>query len=416
MKILQADRRLITVLSIVFVQMAGAAMILPILPLFAEREFAMPPAVITPLVSSYFLAQFFAGPILGQLSDRYGRVPLLVISQLGSAVSFVMIALAGGPAMLFAARLVDGITGGNIIVAQAYITDITPREKRTEALGYIMAVFGVGFIIGPALGGVLSAWLGARMPFVIAGLAAVVTAIMSAVLLEETVGPKAVDRFTEIPKSQRRRSLSVSQVTTNLPLILLLVVAFVGQFGFGMLQSTFALFGSAVLFKGAGDQATNLGVGLLLAVIGAGQLFTQAWLIRRLKRRYADALLVIQGALLRTVGMATLALISSAWLAVPAALFFAVGMGLMMPALQSLATQTVPESNRGGVLGVYQSAASLAIILSTAMAGSIFSVDPTLPFWIGALITLVVILPAWVVLKLSHQNRLRPVETSPVAD
>jgi len=411
MKIFQADRRLITVLSIVFVQMAGAAMILPILPLFAEREFAMPPAAITPLVSSYFLAQFFAGPILGQLSDRYGRVPLLVISQIGSAISFVMIAAAGGPVILFVARLVDGITGGNIIIAQAYITDITPREKRTEALGYTMAVFGVGFIIGPALGGVLSAWLGARMPFVIAGAAALVTAIMSALLLDETVDRKAV-----VQQSQRRRQLSLGQVSTNRPLILLLIVAFVGQFGFGMLQSTFALYGSAVLFRGASDQDTNLGVGLLLAVIGMGQLFTQVWLIRRLKRRYGDALLVIQGTLLRAFGMVFLAVIGSVWLAVPAVLFFAVGMGLMMPPIQSLATQTVSDANRGGVLGVYQSAASLAIILSTAVAGSIFAVDPVLPYWIGALITLVVVLPAAVVLKLSRQNRLRPADVVQVAD
>ena len=110
-------------------------MILPILPLFAERHFNMQPTTVTLLVTSYFLAQFFAGPYLGQLSDRYGRIPLLVISQLGSAISFFMMAAAGGPAMLFAARVVDGITGGNIIIAQAYITDITPREKRTEALG-----------------------------------------------------------------------------------------------------------------------------------------------------------------------------------------------------------------------------------------------------------------------------------------
>ena len=411
MKLLQADRRLITVLSIVFVQMAGAAMILPILPLFAERQFNMTPSTVTLLSSSYFLAQFFAGPYLGQLSDRYGRIPLLVISQAGSAVSFVMMALAGGPAMLFAARLVDGITGGNIIVAQAYITDITPREKRTEALGYIMAVFGIGFIIGPALGGLLSAWLGPRMPFVIAGVAALVTAVMSAVLLDETV-----DRKAAAAQSRRRPRLTMAQVALNRPLVLLLLVAFVGQFGFGMLQSTFALYGSAVLFRGGSDQVINLGVGLMLGVIGLGQFSTQTWLIAPLKRRYGDALLVIQGTLLRATGMAALAVISSPWPAVAAVLFFAVGMGLMMPPLQSLATRTVDEANRGGVLGVYQSAASLAIILSTAVAGSIFTIDPRLPYWFGALLSLIVVYPAASVLKLSRQNRLKPTENIQAAD
>ncbi|HSF81316.1 MAG TPA: MFS transporter [Anaerolineales bacterium] len=405
MKIFQADRRLVTVLSIVFVQMAGAAMILPILPLFAERQFNMSPTTVTLLVTSYFLAQFFAGPYLGQLSDQYGRIPLLVISQLGSAVSFFMMAIAGGPAMLFAARLVDGITGGNIIVAQAYITDITPPEKRTEALGYIMAVFGIGFIFGPALGGLLSAWLGARMPFIIAGLAAVITAVMSWLFLNETV-----ERTAYVARDRRRVRLTPAEVASNYPLVLILVVAFVGQFGFGMLQSTFALYGSAVLFRTSSEQATNLGVGLLLAVVGLGQFTTQTWLIRPMKRRFGDALLVIQGALIRMVGLAILAMITSPWPAAVSCLFFAVGMGLMMPPLQSLATRTVADTNRGGVLGIYQSSASLAIILSTAIAGAIFTINPALPYWIGALLSLLVVLPAWIVLRLSRAAKLKPAE------
>jgi MFS family permease len=183
-----------------------------------------------------------------------------------------------------------------------------------------------------------------------------------------------------------------------------------------MLQSTFALYGSAVLFRGASEQTVNLGVGLMLGVIGLGQFSTQTWLIGPLKRRFGDALLVIQGTLLRGLGMVILAIISSPWPAVAAALFFAVGMGLMMPPLQSLATRTVDESNRGGVLGVYQSAASLAIIISTAAAGMIFTVDPTLPYWFGALLSLAVVFPAGVVLKLSRENRLHPVENVQAAD
>jgi MFS family permease len=303
--------------------------------------------------------------------------------------------------MLFAARIVDGITGGNIIVAQAYITDVTPREKRTEALGYIFAVFGIGFIIGPAMGGVLSAWLGARAPFVIAGAAALVTAVMSWGLLDETVQRQPIGA-----SRARRIRLNPTEVARNFPLVLILVVAFVGQFGLGMLQSTFALFSSAVLFRGYSEQATNLGVGLLLAVVGVGQFITQVRLIGPLKRRFGDARLVILGTTIRSVGLIIFAIIMTPWLAALGGLFFAVGMGLMMPPLQSLATRTVDETIRGGVLGLYQSSVSLATILSTAIAGVIFAVQPTLPYWIGAALSLVVLIPAIVLLRLSAQGDL----------
>src|SRR5262245_34987546 len=130
------DKRLIVILLIVLVNMVGAAMVTPILPLYAQRQFHMSPQTITLLLASFFAAQFLAGPVLGQLSDRYGRIPILIISQIGTVISFIMLALAQQVWVLFAARILDGITGGNIIVAQAYVTDVTPRERRTEALGY----------------------------------------------------------------------------------------------------------------------------------------------------------------------------------------------------------------------------------------------------------------------------------------
>lgn len=395
------DKRLVTILSIVFVQIAGAAMILPILPLFAQREFQMHPSSITLLVSSYFIAQFFAGPWLGHLSDQYGRIPILIFSQVGSAISFFMMAAAGGPIMLFAARFVDGITGGNIIVAQAYITDVTPKEKRTEALGYIYAVFGMAFIIGPALGGFLSYALGARMPFVIAGVASLFTALMVRLLLEETVDSRESTRI-----ARQRTRIRLADVIQNAPLMLILVIAFVGQFGHGMLQSTFALYGDDVLFTGYSNEMTNLGVGLLLGAVGLGQVITQVWLIGPLKRRFGDGRLVVLGNSLRGIGLMLFALITSPWLAGGVALIFASGMGLMMPALQSLTTRTADETMRGGVLGVYQSSVSLATIFSTAIAGTIYTISPTAPYWVGAGLSLLVLLPAIALLRMARMGTL----------
>ncbi len=397
------DRRLITILLIVFVQMAGAAMILPILPLYARREFALSPAAITPLVSSFFLAQFLAGPYLGKLSDRHGRVPVLVLSQLGTAVSFVMLALAPTWHVLFAARILDGITGGNIIVAQAYITDVTPREKRTESLGYIFGIFGLGFVIGPALGGILAAALGARPPYLIAGAVAGLTALASWLVLDETVTPER----REALERQEQVSLTPLTILQNYPLVLILGVGFIGQFALGMLQATFALYGEAVLFEGYSTDATNLGVGLLLASVGLGQFFTQIFLMRRMLARFGDAWLVIVGSLIRTVGLVIFAALAVPLWGAVASVLFAVGMGLLMPPLQSLATRTVADEQRGAVLGFYQSVVSLATIISTAVAGIIFNVNPTTPFWIGAVLSLAAVLPAVVLIRLFPRKRER---------
>ena len=194
------DRRLLTILMIVFVQLVGASMVNPILPLYAQSHFDMQPQSITLLLTAFFAAQFIAGPFIGRLSDNYGRLPVLIISQIGTVIAFVMIGLAESVAMLFFARILDGITGGNIIVAQAYITDIFPEEKRTQALGYIFAAFGLGFIVGPALGGILAGAFGPQIPFLLAAVAAFLTVLLTHYTLEETVTPEDRERNKNAPK------------------------------------------------------------------------------------------------------------------------------------------------------------------------------------------------------------------------
>ena len=401
MNLKNVDRRLLTILLIVFVQMLGAAMILPILPLYAKRAFAMSPETITLLVSVFFAAQFLAGPYLGRLSDRHGRVPILILSQIGTTLSFIMLGLAPAAWVLFAARVLDGITGGNIIVAQAYITDITPKERRTEALGYIFAVFGIGFVIGPALGSLLSAAFGPRLPYFVAAGAAALTTFLTWRTLQETVTGEEEEAITP---AGRRRGINPRAIVANSSLLLVLVVAFVGQFALGLLQSTFALYGEEVLFAAYREEIVNLGVGLLLSAVGIGQFVTQAFLLRKALARWGDAKLVIVGDLVRSVGLFFFAALPAIPSAVAASLLFAMGMGLMMPPLQSLATYTVGDKERGGVLGVYQSSVSLATILSTAIAGVIFAVEPTFPFWIGLALSVVVLLPAWFLLRRSHRQ------------
>ena len=406
------DRRLLTILLIVFVQMVGAAMILPILPLFAQQQFGLSPQLITLLVTSFFAAQFLAGPYLGRLSDTHGRLPVLIISQIGTAVSFLMLALAPNVAILFLARILDGITGGNLIVAQAYITDITPREKRTMALGFIFAVFGIGFVIGPALGGLLAFAFGPRVPYVVAAVAAIGVVVLTWYTLEETVSPEQ----REINRTRRKSSITPRAIAGNTTLLLILVVAFVGQSGLGLLQGTFALYGEAVLFQGYTPEQAVLGVGLLLAAVGLGQVVTQTVLLGPLLKRFGEPWLVVIGNFARMVGMFIFAVISSPWLGAMSSVIFAFGIGVMMPSLQSMSTTTVDEEERGGVLGVYQSSISLSIIVSTAVSGVLFAISPTVPYWVAGILAAVAFLPA--VILLVQTGGKRPVfePAAPSAD
>ncbi len=408
-RIRQIDKRLLTILLIVFVQMLGAAMILPILPLYAKEEFAMTPEIITLLNTAFFGAQFLAGPYLGRLSDKYGRVPILIVSQIGTAVSFFMLAFAPNVAVLFLARILDGITGGNIIVAQAYITDVTPREKRTEALGYIFAIFGLGFIIGPILGGTLAAAFGPRVPYIVAGLAAVAVVLLTWFTLDETLS----EEQRTANRTYNRGGIGLGDILRNAPLALILSVAFVGQFAMGLLQATFALYSDAVLFAGQSPQAVTLGVSILLAIVGLGQFLTQSFLLRPALKRFDEARLVIVGLILRTIALFIFAALTTVLFGAIGSLLFAVGMGLMMPPLQSLSTQTVGDELRGGVLGVYQSTISLSIIFSTAISGVIFAMNPTAPYWLGAGLSLLVFFPAILLVRQQDALSLAASSTPP---
>lgn len=370
-------------------------MVLPILPLYAQSRFAISPQVNTLLISVFFAAQFLAGPYIGRLSDKYGRVPVLIVSQIGTAISFAIIGLAPSVAWLFFARILDGITGGNIIVAQAYVTDITPKEDRTKSLGYIFAVFGLGFMFGPALGGTLSAAFGPSIPFFIAAVAATIVVLLTWFTLNETLSPeqRAANR------ANRRGGLGFSDILSNTTLLVVLAIVFVAQFGLGMLQATFALYGEAVIFADYSEEAVTLGVGLLLSVVGLTQLITQSLVLPRLTKKYRDTTLIMAGLISRSFALFLYAFFATPVFGALGSVFFALGMGIMMPPLQSFTTTLVPDEVRGGVLGLYQSTVSLSTIFSTALGGFLFSITPQTPYWLGLVLTLIVIIPVVTMLR-----------------
>ena len=384
------DRRLFTILMIVFVQMLGASMIWPILPLFARNEFEISENVATLLFTSFFAAQFLAGPVLGRLSDIYGRLPVLIISQIGTVISFAMMVFAPSVEWLFISRVLDGVTGGNIIVAQAYVADVTPPKQRTQAFGYIFASFGAAFMIGPAVGGILTSALGPRIPFLIAAIAAALTVLLTWLALDESV--TAEQRAANRVKSTA--SIQPRQVMRNVPLMLVMVIGFGIQFSAMLFFSTFAFFGEDVLFQGFDAQQTSLGIGILIGFVGLGQIMTQFLVLKRLLRRLLEGRIVILGTLTYGIALLILMTVGSPLAAAPIMAMLAIGSGIATPSLQSLATGTVDDELRGGVLGVLQSSSSLAMIAGTALAGSLFAVSARFPMITGGVVSLSLALPA----------------------
>lgn len=413
MNVKQIDKRLITILLIIFVQMLGASMVMPILPLYALRRFEMDPLYIPLLGTAFFAAQAVAGPFLGRLSDKYGRVPVLIVSQIGTVISFLMIGFAQSVEILFIARILDGITGGNIIVAQAYITDITPNEKRTQSLGLVFAAFGLGFIIGPALGGILSATVGATAAFLLASVAAFIVVILTWRTLDESLTPEQ----REQNRQKGSGSLSPGQIISNHALLMIMILAFVGQFVLGLLQSTFALYGAAVLFEDYTAQQTDLGIGVLLAFIGISQFITQVFILPRAVKRFDDVYIVMIGLIIRGIGTLIFAVALTPFVGAFGSLAFAMGMGLLMPPLQSMSTRTVGDELRGGVLGLVQSTISLSTIISTAVAGILFDINPTGPFEAGVGLTVIALIPALLLSRIiPSQRNAVPEAASAVTD
>lgn len=374
-------------------------MILPILPLYAQGHFNMSPTTVTLLVASFFGAQFIGGPILGRWSDRIGRVPVLIFSQIGTVIAFAAFGLATAPWMLFAARFFDGLTGGNIVVAQAYVTDVTPRERRAQALGLISAMFGLAFIIGPLVGGLLVG-LGARVPyFIAAGAAAIVVALTVLTLDESMTAEQREELRTRAVKLTFKAALAIR------PLVYVLLIAFTIQFALGLVISTLALFGDAVLF----DSNPELGVGVILAFVGLSQIITQTAILPRAIRRLGEERLIVFGVVIRCIGLVIYSVMVTPWMAVMGGIFFSMGGGLTVPPSQSVATKVVDDSKRGGVLGAFQAVTSLAVIFATAIAGMLFAVYPHLPSRVGLGASILCLLPA-LALRRTVAKRVR-VET-----
>ncbi len=383
---------LLPIFLIVFVGLLGFGIVLPLLPLYA-RQFGASPLTIGVLMGSYSLMQLIATPYLGALSDRIGRRPVLIISQVGTVISFVLLGLANSLPLLFAARILDGISGGNISTAQAVISDLTEERDRARAFGLIGAAFGLGFILGPAIGGILSAGDNYHTPAYVAAGISLLSLALTIVLLPESLPP---ERRGQAPPPRvididgLRRALAIEQLGRLLLIFLLFNLA---QSGF---QGLFALFNQIRFGWGARETGYLLGyVGLLAVLIQGGA-------IGPLVRRWGEARVLQAGLLLGAAGFVWAGFVGD-WRWLLAALVpLAIGFGVSTPTSTSLITRQSPPAEHGRILGLSQAVAAFARVLGPLAAGFALEFGAALPFVIAALLSLAA---AWLAFGLQPPSR-----------
>jgi multidrug resistance protein len=367
---------LVIIFLTVFIDLVGFGIIIPMLPFYAEA-YGASALQVGLLATSFSLMQFLFAPVWGRLSDVIGRRPVILAGLLGSAISYLAFGLADSLAMLFAARILAGIAGANIPTAQAFIADSTAPENRAKGMGMVGAAFGLGFILGPAIGGFLSQW-GYHAPAFFASALSLANFAAGLFFLPEslprgkrgvTVRPGRVDAF--------RRALA----RPALPLVLL--VSFLVMTAFSAFESMFALFAGARFGYGA----TTIGylfawVGLVLAVV-------QGVLVGRVVPRIGEHRLVPGAILLMSLALVGHALAPTVPALMAAMGLLALGMGFNSPSMLSIISRLADPADQGSTLGVSQSLASLARIVGPVWGGFVFDrFGIAVPFYASAALML----------------------------
>lgn len=350
---------LLIIFLTIFIDLVGFGIVIPLLTFYGE-EFNATPLDIGLLVSSYSLMQFGFSPIWGALSDRFGRRPILFLTILGTSVGYLVLGLATSLWMVYAGRLISGIAGGNLATAQAYIADVTSRENRARGMGLFGMAFGLGFIIGPALAGVLSKF-GMHVPFLFAAGLSFANAALLYFILPESLSPDRVGVKREGRLRQMWSSIR-NPILAKISLDFFLVVT-----AFSMMTTAFAYY---TMVKFGYDAEKT---GYLLGFVGLVAAVMQGGVFGVLAKRFGEVPLIAAGCVILTASLVAVPFVSSASGGLPMLLIgiaaFAIGNSISSPALTSLASKSANEAEQGQALGIMQSFASLARVIGPLLCG-----------------------------------------------
>ena len=353
------NKKLFSVILVVFIDLLGFSLILPLLPYYTA-SFGANAFVTGLLVSSYAAMQFLGAPILGRLSDRYGRRPVLLISIAGTFVGFLLLGFARTLWMLFASRIIDGLTGGNLSVAQAYISDVTEAKDRAKGLGLVGAAFGLGFIIGPVSGGLLSQWGYAVPAFAAAGLA-FLNLLLVYFWLPESLTP---EKRATMPERQPSITLGALFVALRRPFTgSLLITRFFFGLAFAIFQTIFALYALERF------HLTAVQTGYVLTYVGVISVITQGYLVGRITRRVREDILIGICVIVMALGLLGWALAPSVLILLVIMAPTAVAGGLLNTILTSTLTKAVEPQEVGGIIGLSTSIESLTRVIAPILGG-----------------------------------------------
>lgn len=365
---------LIAVYLTVFIDLLGFSIILPLLPYYAER-YGATGAWVGALLTAYAAMQFLSAPILGRLSDRYGRRPILLVSLAGSAAGLVLTGLAHSLWLLLLARIIDGASGGSIATAQAYIADATPPEERARYMGLLGAAVGLGFTLGPGIGGALNVFGFSTAAFAAAALSTA-NLCFAALKLSETRrcaggATGALPAPREIAATLREPALGRT-----------LWAGFLATFAFAGLEATYALFGQRYF------GLTGGGFAALFTYIGVLGIVTQGFLVRRLARRFGEARLAAASAGLLALTLLVTAAARTLPTAIVVITLLALGQGLLSPMLPALLSLASSADEQGHTLGIGQALQAAARAIGPIVAGALFDLSASLPYLAGGALTL----------------------------
>ena len=385
------DKRLLIIFMIQFTEVLGFSSVMPLIPILGEN-LGLNYLQIGLVISIFSLCQLFASPITGKLSDRFGRKPLLIFSQTSTVIGFLLLGIASNVWILIAARLVDGLLGSNMTVAQAYISDVTTPQQRTKSYSYSSAVFGAGLIFGPMISGVLL-YINFSAPFFFAAGVSLLSILLVIIFLPESITHKedkiSLKLGNIIPiKDAKRFSKSVE--TRGI-----LVAFFIYGFGFFIFISTFAQF-TTKQFKVTPQQIT-----FYMTWIGVLRVLFQTVLINPILKRVSENRILKLGIFALIFTMTFLIFINNFWIVFIPISFLAFGTGVARPILTSKLTKVVKREETGSLLGVNNSLNSVALVITPILGGLIldYLAPQILPLLSAIIFSLIFIIWRWAFVK-----------------